>query len=143
MSQQTQDQDNVYLDRWYRFAADQPGFVGGWLRFLRERQHQTSEQQRKDFGVNSDDFVRLQGMLLPRSFQFTRDARRIAEACRLTNPERLVQALLLARSLIRTAAQGLTDDTEQEAAGRLWANSEYYQAAFDEDKELDEPPEEE
>jgi hypothetical protein len=143
MSQQTQDQDNVYLDRWYRFAADQPGFIGSWLQLLRERQHQTSEQQRKDFGASLESFVRLQGMPLPRAFQFTRDARRIAEVCRLANPDRFVQALLLARSLIRSAAQGSTADTGQEAAGRLWTSSEYYQAAFDEDKELDEPPEDE
>ena len=125
----TDPTDASLLNNWYQYAAQQKGFVGNWLRMLREHQKITLQQQQLDMGASKQDFVRIQGMPLPRSNQFTRDARRIAEACHLANPSAFVQAMLLARSLERAS----TPETDKL---HLIINNSY-QAAYDADEDLD------
>jgi len=121
--------DDAILNEWYQYAAEKEAFVGIWLRMLRERQKITHEQQQRDFGVNGQEFIRLQGMPLPRPNQFTRDARRIAEACHLTDPSAFVQAMLLARSFGRNQSQ--------ESTASQFVARHSYQAAYDADEDLD------
>jgi len=122
------------IHEWYLHVAEQKGFIGTWLRLLRERQQTTPEQQQNDFGVSNQGFIRLQGMPLPRPTQFTKDAQRIAEACKLKNPSALVTALLLARNIEREGSM----PERAESASQL-----AYQAAYDADEELDKPIDEE
>ena len=126
--------DDLFLNNWYKYAAKQKGFVGNWLNILREQQKIKPDQQRHNLGASREDFIRLQGMPLPRPNQFTRDAKRIAEACHLTNPSALVQSMLLARSLERNQASG-------ENKSQLVMNNSY-QAAYDADEDLDKSPDE-
>ncbi len=126
--------DDLLLNNWYQYAAKQKGFVGNWLDMLREQQKITLNQQRHNLGASREDFVRLQGMPLPRPNQFTRDAKRIAEACNLTNPSAFVQAMLLARSLGR-------NQTQEANKSQLVMNNSY-QAAYDADEDLDKSPDE-
>jgi hypothetical protein len=121
--------DNLLLNKWYQYAAKQKGFIGTWLGTLREHQKVTPDQQRGDFGVSKEDFIKLQGMPLPRPNQFTKDARRIAESCHLANPSAFVQAMLIARSLERNSA------SETNKSPLLLNGS--YQAAYDADEDLD------
>ncbi|MBE7433132.1 MAG: hypothetical protein HS100_04400 [Anaerolineales bacterium] len=123
--------DDLLLNKWYQYAAKQKGFVGIWLRRLREQQKITLGQQRNDFGANEDDFAKLQGMPLPRPNQFTKDARRIAESCHLANPSAFVKAMLLARSVERNSS------SETNTSPLLMNGS--YQAAYDADDDLDKP----
>lgn len=127
--------DDVILKAWYQYAAQQEGFVGRFLELLRKRQRRTKKQQKADFGTSDADYLRLQGMPLPRSNQFVKDARKIAEACNLNNPALFVQEMLLARSLFRNnSAQ--TNSNISNAPSILQS----YQAAFDEDDDLDTIP---
>lgn len=126
--------DDEILNEWYRYAAKQETFVGSWLRTLREHQKITLEQQQRDFGVTGQEFMRLQGMPLPRPNQFTRDARRIADVCHITNPSAFVQAMLLARGL------GRNQDFEANKSQLIARN--FYQAAYDADEDLDKPSDE-
>lgn len=126
--------DDLLMNNWYQYAAKQKGFVGNWLDRLREQQKITPDQQRHNLGASKEDFVRLQGIPLPRPNQFTRDAKRIAEACHLTNPSAFVQAMLLARSLGR--------DQGEEISKSHVVTGYSYQAAYDADEDLDEQSEE-
>lgn len=128
MDKQESIDDKQILNKWYRFAANQPGFVGSALALLRGRRGITSQHQQNDFGVGDENFLRLQAMSLPRSQSFANDAHRIAQTCGLANPLAFVQSMMLWRNLEAAEAQ-----TEKE---------EFYQAAFDEDSELDTPDEE-
>ena len=121
--------DDKILAEWYDYAARQPGFVGIALGLLRDRQSVTLQQQQSEFGANEQAFLRMQAMPLPRPKSFAGDAHRIAEACGLANPLAFVQAMILARSLGRTESP---TDIE-----------EFYQAAFDSEDDLDQPPDEE
>ena len=114
--------DEEIMASWYAYAADEPGFVGHWLDLLRERQGVTAVEQQNEFGADEPAFRRLQSIPLPQSQALARDAHRIAESCKLKNPMAFVQAMILARSLERTAAHP--------------AIQEYYQAAFDEEEDL-------
>jgi hypothetical protein len=124
--------DDELVRNWYQFAASQSGFIGYWLRMLREQQKISSEEQQHNLGVSKENFLKLQGMPLPRPNQFTKDARRIAEACHLKDPSVFVQAMLLARSLERN--QGKESSKSPIVTGHS------YQAAYDADEDLDESP---
>ncbi|MEN3336156.1 MAG: hypothetical protein V7641_5521 [Blastocatellia bacterium] len=115
--------DEEIMASWYAYAADEPGFVGYWLDLLRERQGVTAVEQQNEFGADEIAFRRLQSMPRPQSQVLARDAHRIAESCHLKNPIAFVQAMILARSLERTAGRP--------------AIQEYYQAAFDEEAGLE------
>src|SRR5436853_259237 len=119
MDQQTYVSDDEIMESWYSFVATEPGFVGGILKLLREREGITLEQQQKIFGVNDQGFHRLEAMLRPRPRALASDAHRIAEVCKLTNPLAFVQAIVLASKL-------------EEIHNRKNENTEeFYQAAFD------------
>ena len=64
-----QTTDPVFRD-WYRYAAEQPWAVAAYLRLVRLHEFKTGEQQRNEFGVGTDDFLRLHGMPLPRDNAF-------------------------------------------------------------------------
>ena len=128
MEQQDVKDDGKIIARWYGYAAQRPGFVGFLLKFIRERMSQSVEEQRHEFGVEEQAFLRLQGMPLPRSQSFSKDAHRIAEECGLTNPFAFVRIMVKAQNLQRTDGE----------ANVLSA----YRAAFDEDSDLDKYPEE-
>ncbi len=108
--------DAEILQKWYEYAARQPGSIGSLLLLLRFRQRKSEEQQRLEFEVSATDFARLQSMRAPRENLFHSDAERIATACNVGQVFRFVQTLMLARNL---AAQ------EQPIEG------EVYEAAFD------------
>lgn len=108
--------DAEILQKWYTYAAGQPGSVGSLLQLLRFRQRKSEEQQRLEFEVSPADFARLQSIRAPREDHFHSDAERIAAACHVGQVFRFVQTLLLARNL---ATQG--QPTE----------GEVYEAAFD------------
>src|SRR5437868_9339404 len=114
--------DEEIMASWYAYAANEPGFVGYWLDLLRERQGVTAVEQQNEFGADEPAFRRLQSMPRPQSQALVRDAHRIAESCHLKNPMAFVQAMILAQGLERT--------TERPAI------QEYYQAAFDEEEDL-------
>src|SRR5436853_1327349 len=115
--------DEEIMASWYAYAADESGFVGHWLGLLRERLGITAVEQQNEFGADEPAFQRLQAMPLPQSQALARDAHRIAEHCNLQNPMAFVQAMILARSLERTADHP--------------AMQEFYQAAFDEEEALE------
>lgn len=108
--------DAEILQKWYTYAAEQPGSVGALLQLLRSRQRKSEEQQQFEFEVSAADFAKLQSMRAPRADRFLSDAERIATACHVGQVFRFVQFLLLARNL---ATQ------EQPTEG------EFYEAAFD------------
>jgi hypothetical protein len=108
--------DAEILQKWYEYAAGQPGSIGSLLHLLRFRQRKSEEQQRLEFEVSAADFAKLQSLRTPRSDRFHSDAERIAVACHIGQVFRFVQTLMLARNL---AAQ------EQAPEG------EVYEAAFD------------
>jgi hypothetical protein len=118
------------VNGWYKYAARQPGFVGRALRLIREFNGQSEEDQRHEFGADEESFMRLQGMPLPRTQALVRDANRIAEECGLTTPLAFVRMMILAQGLERTH----TSDKS--------ASQEFYQAAFDDEGDLDQFPEE-
>ena len=126
--------DDALLRHWYQFAASQSGFVGYWLQMLREQQKISSEEQQNNLGASKENFLKLQGMPLPRPTQFTKDARQIAKACHLKDPSAFVQIMLLARSLERN--QGKESSNSQTITGQA------YQAAYDVDEDLDESSDE-
>ena len=113
--------------RWYQYAARQPSSVEALLQLLRERTGETVEEQRAAFGASEDEWIRLRGFRAPRGEQFSSDAQRIAAACHLGHPFAFVQQLKLARNLM----------TNSGAAGK----GTFYQAAFDAEEDLDQPPE--
>ena len=128
MDQQTHISDEEIMKSWYSFAATEPGFVGRMLRLLRDREGTTPEHQQKVFGVNDQEFRRLEAMPMPRPKSLTGDAHRIAEACNLANPFAFVQAIVLASKLEKT--QNNKDEEK------------FYQAAFDPEADLDQIPDE-
>ena len=65
MDQQTHVSDEEIMESWYSFVATEPGFVG-MLKLLRDRDGTTREQQQKVFGVNDQEFRRLEAMPMPR-----------------------------------------------------------------------------
>ncbi len=130
MDQQIYISDDEIMESWYSFVATEPGFVGGILKLLRDREGTTSEQQQKVFGVNDQGFRRLEAMPMPRPRSLASDARRIAEVCNLANPLAFVQAIILASKLEKT------QDRKSESA------EAFYQAAFDPENDLDHIPDE-
>jgi hypothetical protein len=118
-----QTSDEEILASWYAYAADELGFVGYWLGLLRKRQGSTAVEQQNEFGADEQAFLRLQSMPLPRANSLARDAHRIAESCNLENSIAFVQAMILARSLERSADNGAVE--------------EFYQAAFYEEEGLE------
>lgn len=125
--QDVKDGDEI-IARWHRYAARQPGFVGFLLSFIRDRTGQSIEDQRREFGAEKQAFQRLQGMPLPRSQSFSSDAHHIAEECGIANPLAFVRTLVKAQNLER--ATGMPNVPNS------------YRAAFDEENDLDEYPEE-
>lgn len=119
--------DEEILQVWYQFASSQPSSVDSYLHLLRDRQGKTLEEQCEEFGVSIDQFNRLRSMQLPRESQFASDAKRMADACHLSEPMRFVQAMVLARNLQRRESQNLHPG---------------YQAAFDDIDDLDKFPDE-
>jgi len=130
MDQQIHVSDNEIMESWYSFVATAPGFVGGILKLLRDREGTTSEQQQKVFGVNDQGFHRLEAMPMPRPRSLASDAQRIAEVCNLANPLAFVQAIVLASKLKKI------QNKQSENA------EEFYQAAFDLENDLDHIPDE-
>ena len=130
MDQQTYVSDDEIMESWYSFVATEPGFVGGILKQLRDRDGTTSEQQQKVFGVNDQGFHRLVAMPMPRSRSLASDAHRIAEVCNLANPLAFVQAIVLASKL-----EKIQNKKSENAEG-------FYQAAFDPENDLDHVPDE-
>jgi len=126
--QQDHKRGDDAIKRWYRYASEQPGFVGSALRLLRERAGISIEEQQRDFGVDDQTFLRLQGMPLPRAKSIPSDANRIAEACQLSNRLAFVRAMVMACNLERDADWEVARDA--------------YQAAFDEEDDLDQYTEE-
>ena len=126
--QQDHKRGDEAIKRWYRYASEQPGFIGVALRLLRERTGVSIEEQQRDFGADDETFLRLQGMPLPRAQSIPGDAHRIAEACQLANGLAFVKAIVMACNLQR--------DADWEPA------TDAYQAAFDEEDDLDQYPEE-
>ena len=122
---------NRGVTAWYRYAAKQPGFVGHALRLLRESNGQSDEEQRRELGVDEFSFLRLQGMPLPRDHSLVPDANRIANECGLTDSLAFVRTMILAQNLGRGGS------------GEQPATLEFYQAAFDDEGDLDQFPEEE
>jgi hypothetical protein len=123
--------NNKAVTGWYRYAARQPGFVGHALRLIRKSNGQSDEEQRHELGVDEQTFLHLQGMPLPRAHSLVADANRIAEECGLADSLAFVRTMILAQNLERHCS------SEQPAA------REFYQAAFDDEGDLDQFPEEE
>jgi hypothetical protein len=115
--------DEEIMASWYADAADEPGFVGHWLGLLRERLEITAAEQQNELSADEPAFQRLQAMPRPRRQALARDAHRIAERCHLDNPMAFVRAMILAHGLERAADHP--------------AAQEFYQAAFDEEEELE------
>ena|SRR5216110_475571 len=122
-----QTTDPVFRD-WYRYAAEQPWAVAAYLRLVRLHEFKTGEQQRNEFGVGTDDFLRLHGMPLPRDNAFVRDTLEIAQECRVQHSRVFVSAMLLGRQLASSP------DVDRD-------NEQYYEAAFDATDDLDTPSE--
>jgi hypothetical protein len=108
--------DAEILQKWYEYAAQQPGSIGSLLQLLRFRQRKSEEQQRLEFEVSAADFAKLQSMRAPRADRFHSDAERIAAVCHVGQVFRFVQTLMLARNLA----------TQKQAS-----EGEVYEAAFD------------
>jgi len=119
--------DQEILSSWYRFAAQQQGFVDSFLQLLRDQFGKSLAEQQREFGAGESEFLRLRGMRLPRPNAFTSDAQRMATACQLSNPIAFVRALVLARNLSNMNPNSGTGTG--------------YQAAFDATDDLDTPPE--
>src|SRR5579859_2587389 len=119
--------DEEILQRWYQYAVLQPGFVDSYLQLLRDKQGKSLDEQREEFGVSERQFNRLRSMRLPREQQFTSDAKRIADVCQLSAPLRFVQAMILARNLVK---------------GQDNRSLREYKAAFDDTVDLDDIPSE-
>jgi hypothetical protein len=116
------------LKDWYGYAAEQPWAIDSYLRVVRVHEGKTQEQQRNEFGVSQQEFLRLRGMPLPRTTSFPKDAQRIAEECHVQNPWVFIQTLLLAKQLTASTQSSLDSD-------------QFYEAAFDALDDLDAPPE--
>lgn len=114
--------DEKIMARWYAYVADEPGFVGEWLKLLREREVVNIDHQQNEFGADVRAFLQLQAMPLPRPQSLVKDAHRIAEACGLENPMAFVQAMIIANNLVSERVQAPAQ--------------EFYQAAFDADEDL-------
>lgn len=114
------------LQDWYRYAAKQSWAVDAYLRLVRMHEFKTQEQQRNEFGATPEEFLRLQAMHYPREDSFAIDAQHMAQARHLQYPNAFVQAMLLARQLLRSSQSPV--DAER-----------YYQAAFDAIDNLDTP----
>jgi AraC-like DNA-binding protein len=123
--------NNKARSGWYKYAARQPGFIGHALRLIRELNGQSEEEQRHEFGADEQSFLRLQGMPLPRAQVLVTDANRIAEECGLTDSLAFVRTMIMAQNLERSRASDQP------------ATREFYQAAFDDENDLDQFPEEE
>jgi len=108
--------DAEILQKWYEYAAGQPGSIGSLLQLLRFRQRKSEEQQRIEFEVSAADFAKLQSIRAPRADRFHSDAERIAAACHVGQVFRFVQTLMLARNL---------------ATQKQTTEGEVYEAAFD------------
>lgn len=121
--------DSEILQGWYQFAAQEPGSVDSLLQLLRNRQGKSFDQQRIEFGAAPQQFDRLRSMRLPREHLFAQDAKRIAEACHLSNPTAFIQALILARNIQQSEPFTSTHTS--------------YRAAFDDTENLDDIPDEE
>lgn len=119
---------NAALAGWYGFAATQPGFIGHALTLLREREAKTADEQMRELKVDTQDFLHLQGIRVPRDDHFTEDVFRIAAHCRVGSPADLAHALNLSRQLAIADATGGTSHM-----------SDYYEAAYDADGTLDKP----
>lgn len=117
--------DPALLQNWYRYAAEQAWVVDSYLRLVRAKEFKTREQQRKEFGTSITDFQRLQGMALPRSDSFTKDAYRMAQECNIQNPLVFVNTLLLAKQLSLSSSLSSSD------------RNQHYQAALDAGEGLD------
>jgi hypothetical protein len=118
------------LQDWYRYAARQPWAVASYLRLVRLHEFKTWEQQCNEFGVSTDNFLRLHAMPLPRDEAFAMDALGLAQECHVEHSGVFVQAMLLGRQL---ASSPETDSNEEQ----------YYEAAFDPVDGLDTPSEQE
>ena len=120
--------NNKIIDGWYKYTALRPGFVGYALKIIREHTNKTLEEQKRELGVDEKLFLRLQGMPLPRSNSLSNDAYRIAMDCKLTNPFVFVKVMILANKI--------------EKSNQSFTTNEFYQAAFDEEEDLDNYPSE-
>lgn len=118
--------DTEIMADWYSFAAEQPGFVGFALRLLREKKGFSLEDQRKELGADEVTFMRLQAMPLPRETSVVRDSHRIAEVVGLANMFAFVNAMTLFRQIESATGQAAT------------SVEGVYEAAFDEQSDLDE-----
>jgi hypothetical protein len=121
-SEHTRNQNS--LQTWYEYAIQQNWAVDAYLRLVRLHDFKTQEQQRNEFGATPEEFLHLQAMHSPRENFFAIDARRIAQARHLHNPDAFVQTMLFARQLAFSAQTSTENDT-------------YYQAAFDAVGDLD------
>jgi hypothetical protein len=120
--------DNELLERWYRYASRQAGFVGHALNKVRHLTGQTEEEQRLELGADPDHFVHLCGMPLPRAQYLIPDANRIAEECRLIDSLAFVRTMILAHKIENSNSSSV--------------DQSFYQAAFDAQDDLDSYPEE-
>jgi hypothetical protein len=118
--------DPAFLQDWYRYAANQPWAVDAYLRLVRIHEFKTREQQQKEFGASLEDFLRLQGMPLPRADALAMDALELAQDCHLQHPKAFVQTMLLAQQLTFSLQPTISID-------------QYYEAAFDAVEDLDSP----
>src|SRR5947209_7973307 len=91
------------LQDWYRHATKQPWAVDSYLRLVRMHEFKTQEQQRNEFGATPEEFLHLQAMHYPREDSFALGAQRIAQARHLQHPNAFVQAMLLAKQLLRSS----------------------------------------
>jgi hypothetical protein len=121
-SEHTRNQNS--LQAWYEYATQQSWAVDACLRLVRLHDFKTQEQQRNEFGATPEEFLHLQAMHSPREDSFAVDARRIAQARHLQNPDAFVQTMLLARQLALSTQASVENDA-------------YYQAAFDAVDDLD------
>ena len=102
MTAPPQKSDEAVIAAWQQFAAEQPDFIGAYLRRLREREGITEVEQQRRLGVDNDSFIALQAMPLPRSDAFASDAHRIAEECGLPDPFNFVRIMQTARTIIHS-----------------------------------------
>ena len=114
--------DEELRERWYIYAATKAGSIGFLLAILRSRQGQNIEEQQAEFAISAKDFVHLQSLRLPRAEQFASDAERMAAACHVGKPFEFIQAILLARNVIKTSSN-LQFHSESE--------EQSYEAAYD------------
>jgi hypothetical protein len=126
------EQDNFLASdavmRWHKYTSLRPGFVGYLLQLVRERTNSSEEEQQLEFGIDQQTFLHLQAMPLPRPAQISKDAYRIAETLKLENPIAFVRAMILGSKMEKSVTP--------------FASQDYYQAAFDEEDDLDQIPQE-